>query len=234
MWLASCWQGQSGCSFLNVRMSFHLSTFLKALKRSHRKWWVDMNSTALVLFSCLYLSFAYDIFYMFLVLYTFIYDDTCYLNTGQEGLTFLAIGVGAIACVMYFGWDAILRPAYARDSPWFRKVESRRLPLAYVAGPFFVISCFWVGWTARSDVDWIVSVRCTIWDRVFIVVYSIVELSCWCSEQTDSSISDMERKKDLWCSSTKSLQRSPWPLLHARGQFSVQSYVLQRHRCMRI
>src|SRR5579871_2585221 len=118
-----------------------------------------MDSTALVLFSCLYLSFAYSVFYMFLVSYTFIYEDTYHFTTGQEGLTFLAIGVGAtIACVMYFGWDAILRRAYARDAPWSGREESRRLPLASIAGPFFVISCFWVGWTARRDVHWMVPV----------------------------------------------------------------------------
>lgn len=31
-----------------------------------------------------------------------------------------------------------------------------RLPLACVAGPFFVISSFWLGWTAKDSVHWIV------------------------------------------------------------------------------
>ena len=31
----------------------------------------------------------------------------------------------------------------------------RRLPLACIAGPFFVISAFWLGWTARANIHWI-------------------------------------------------------------------------------
>ena len=34
--------------------------------------------------------------------------------------------------------------------------EMRRLPFACLAGPFFMLSLFWVGWTARSSVLWIV------------------------------------------------------------------------------
>ena len=111
----------------------------------------------LVLFTCLYLSYAYAIFYLFLVAYTFIYVDIYGFSTGEEGLTFLAIGVGAMfACFVYFGWDAVLRRAYEKDTWWSRREEFRRLPLACLAGPFFVISCFWVGWTSRKDVHWIV------------------------------------------------------------------------------
>lgn len=32
----------------------------------------------------------------------------------------------------------------------------RRLPLACIAGPFFVISSFWLGWTARPSIHWLV------------------------------------------------------------------------------
>lgn len=31
----------------------------------------------------------------------------------------------------------------------------RRLPLACLTGPFFVLSLFWAGWTARTSVPWI-------------------------------------------------------------------------------
>jgi hypothetical protein len=114
---------------------------------------------AIVLFSCLYLSFAYGIFYMFFQSYPIIYEETYGFTGGQEGLTFLAIGVGAIvACCAYLGWDTILRRARASNKAWVQKEEMRRLPLACIAGPFFIISCFWVGWTARKDVPWIVPV----------------------------------------------------------------------------
>jgi len=116
-------------------------------------------SEAIVLFSCLYLAFAYGIFYMFFQAYPIIYEETYGFSGGEEGLTFLAIGVGAlIATAVYLLWDNILRRARAQNKPWVRREEMRRLPLACIAGPFFVISCFWVGWTARKDIHWIVPV----------------------------------------------------------------------------
>lgn len=80
-----------------------------------------------------------------------------HFNAGEEGLTFLPIGVGAIvSAALYLAWDVILRRAQAANRPWSRNEEMRRLPLACIAGPFFVISSFWLGWTARADVHWIV------------------------------------------------------------------------------
>jgi MFS family permease len=113
----------------------------------------------LVLFSCIYLSFAYAVFYMLFQSFPIIYMGTYGFSAGEEGLTFLAIGLGAIiACGMYIYYDIVLRNARAKDAPWSRKEESRRLPLACVGGPFMVVACFWVGWTARPSVHWIVPV----------------------------------------------------------------------------
>jgi len=113
----------------------------------------------LVFASCLYLSVSYAIFYMFFQSFPIIYEQTYGFSPGEEGLTFLAIGVGAtLACGMYLIWDGIIRRARARDAPWSRVEESRRLPLACLAAPFIVIACFWLGWSARPDVHWIVPV----------------------------------------------------------------------------
>jgi MFS family permease len=113
----------------------------------------------LVFFSCIYLSFAYAVFYMFFQSFPLIYVQTYGFSAGEEGLAFLSIGVGSmIACAIYIYYDSVLRNARERDAPWSRKEESRRLPLACVGGPFIVISCFWVGWTANSSIHWIVPI----------------------------------------------------------------------------
>ncbi|TKA64074.1 hypothetical protein B0A55_10543, partial [Friedmanniomyces simplex] len=39
---------------------------------------------------------------------------------------------------------------------WTSIEEYVRLPLACFGGPLFVISLFWLGWTARPDIHWIV------------------------------------------------------------------------------
>lgn len=115
---------------------------------------------AIVLCSCLYLSLAYAIFYMFFQAYPIIFVESSYhFNYGEEGLAFLPIGVGSVcACCIYLYWDYRLQKAKKRSAPaaWTRKEEYRRLPLACLGGPLFVISLFWIGWTARPSVHWIV------------------------------------------------------------------------------
>jgi hypothetical protein len=61
-----------------------------------------------------------------------------------------------ISAIMYLSWDTILLRAQRLNRPWAANEEMRRLPLACIAGPFFVVSAFWLGWTARESVHWIV------------------------------------------------------------------------------
>ncbi|KAF2665777.1 MFS general substrate transporter [Microthyrium microscopicum] len=111
---------------------------------------------AIIFFSCIYLSFAYAIFYMFFQAFPIIYQGVYGFNAGEEGLAFLPIGIGAcLACVIYIIYDGILRRAQAQNKAWVRKEESRRLPLACFGGPFIVVAAFWIGWTARADIHWI-------------------------------------------------------------------------------
>ncbi|KAF3039344.1 hypothetical protein E8E12_004643 [Didymella heteroderae] len=111
----------------------------------------------LVLFTCLYLSYAYAIFYIYLQSYPIIFTGIYGFNPGEQGLTFLPIGVGAlISAAFYLTWDWYLTRAQKLDKPWSRNEEMVRLPLACIAGPFFVISSFWLGWTAREDIHWMV------------------------------------------------------------------------------
>ncbi|KAH8728178.1 major facilitator superfamily domain-containing protein [Phaeosphaeriaceae sp. PMI808] len=111
----------------------------------------------LVLFTCLYLSYAYSIFYIYLQSYPLIFTGIYSFSSGETGLTFLCIAVGAIiSAFMYLAWDSILARAQRLQRPWSQKEEMRRLPLGCIAGPFFVISSFWLGWSAREDVHWVV------------------------------------------------------------------------------
>lgn len=58
----------------------------------------------------------------------------------------------------YLSYDITLTKARARDAPWSRSEEFRRLPLACAGGPFIVASLFWLGWSAKASVPWIVPV----------------------------------------------------------------------------
>ena len=113
---------------------------------------------AIVLFTCLYLSVAYSIFYMFFEAYPIIYQGPTYhMSAGVAGLAYLPVLLGAcIALVIFLYYDATLQRAKKAHRPWANIEEYRRLPLALLGGPAYVISLFWLGWTAREDIHSIV------------------------------------------------------------------------------
>lgn len=105
---------------------------------------------------CLYLSLIYSIFYMSFQAFPIIFQDVYGLSPGVTGLCYLPIGLGAIiALPIFFSYDHLLANAQSRGAPWSKQEEFRRVPLAAVGGPLFVISLFWLGWTARSDVSFV-------------------------------------------------------------------------------
>ncbi|KAL9620883.1 MAG: hypothetical protein Q9160_004665 [Pyrenula sp. 1 TL-2023] len=80
-----------------------------------------------------------------------------HMSPGVAGLAFLPIGVGASICAVIFLWyDDFLAKAQKRKAAWASIEEYRRLPLATVGGPLYVISLFWLGWSAYASVHWIV------------------------------------------------------------------------------
>lgn len=107
--------------------------------------------------SCAYLALCYSIFYMSFQAYPLIFQGVYGLSPGVCGLTYMAIGVGCVISLpMFWAYDGILIRAQARNAPWTRKEEYRRLPIACVGGPLFVVSLFWLGWSARESVHFVV------------------------------------------------------------------------------
>ena len=112
---------------------------------------------AIVMTTCLYLSLIYAIFYLFFEAYPLIFQGIYHFSTGETGLAFLAMGVGSIsACFIFVAYDNILRRAKVVDRPWSRIEEYRRIPLACLGGVLIVVSLFWLGWSAKPQVHWIV------------------------------------------------------------------------------
>ncbi len=69
----------------------------------------------------------------------------------------LTVGAGAVLCTFIFVWyDNYLARAQKRQAPWAAQEEYRRLPLACLGGPLYVISLFWLAWSAYPHVHWIV------------------------------------------------------------------------------
>ncbi|KAJ6191408.1 hypothetical protein N7519_001429 [Penicillium mononematosum] len=92
----------------------------------------------IVSLTSLYLALAYAIFYLYFEAYPIIFQDIYKMSPGVSGLMFLPTR------------------AKARNASWAFIEEYRRLPLACIGGPLYVISLFWVGWTASPNIHWVV------------------------------------------------------------------------------
>lgn len=113
-------------------------------------------SESIVVCCSAYMSLVYAIFYMSFRAYPIIFQNFYGLSPGVTGLCFLPIGLGAFLTLFVFYWyDSYLRRAQARHAPWSLREEARRLPLACVGGPVFVVSLLWLGWTSRHDVPFV-------------------------------------------------------------------------------
>ncbi|EEP77972.1 conserved hypothetical protein [Uncinocarpus reesii 1704] len=103
---------------------------------------------SIVLFSCLYLALVYAIFFLYFQAYPVIFQGIYHMSSGKSGLTYLIR--------IFLWWDSILYKAKAQGAAWSELEEYRRLPLACLGGPLYVIALFWLGWTARPEIHWVV------------------------------------------------------------------------------
>ena len=104
--------------------------------------------------TCLYLALIYAIFYMSFQAFPIIFQEVYGLSPGVTGLCFLPVGLGALCAVpVFFAYDGYLARAKLRGASWTQREEARRVPLAFLAGPVFVISLFWLGWSASPNVS---------------------------------------------------------------------------------
>lgn len=107
--------------------------------------------------TCAYLALVYSIFYMSFEAFPIIFQDLYGLSAGITGLIYLPICLGALfAMSIFWTWDNYLRSATARGASWTQHEEYRRLPLACVGGPSFIVSLFWLGFTSRPSISYIV------------------------------------------------------------------------------
>ena len=102
--------------------------------------------------------------------YPIIFQDIHGLNPGEGGLAFVAVAIGSvIGCLGSQYWD------YRRNRPKSMSVEDPlspkstptseelRLPITMIAGPLFIISYFWLGWTSYASVPVLVTMLAGIW-----------------------------------------------------------------------
>ncbi|KAK9330066.1 major facilitator superfamily domain-containing protein [Lipomyces starkeyi] len=111
----------------------------------------------IVLALSLYMSFVFAVLFGFFEAFPFVFTTVYDFNSGDTGLTFLGIGVGlSIGAAIYLFLD---RTKYvpAMRLPVPPPPESRLLP-AKIGAVALPIGLFWLAWTSRKSVHWIVPV----------------------------------------------------------------------------
>jgi MFS family permease len=110
-----------------------------------------------------YLALCYSIYYMSFQAFPIIFVQLYGLSPGQCGLVQLTIAAGCILTLpIYWAYNEIWLHHRQIENQLSTKqqkpnaAEYYRLPLACLGGPFFVISLFWLGWSARKDVSFAV------------------------------------------------------------------------------
>ncbi|KAF2641915.1 MFS general substrate transporter [Massarina eburnea CBS 473.64] len=110
----------------------------------------------IVLLSSLYLAFASAIYFLLFEAYPFIFRDIYHMNYIGAGLAFIPIAVGSIlAFFISLGWDVYFRHAQNLGHRFASIKEYERLPLACLGSICYVISIFWLGWSASPHIPWI-------------------------------------------------------------------------------
>ncbi|CAN8104140.1 unnamed protein product [Discula destructiva] len=109
----------------------------------------------LVALTCVYMAFVYAVFYMLLEIFPDIFQGIYGFTSGESGLAFVMMFAGSVITLPISHLYDKYSVGLVRRHPT-KQAEYRRLPLACVGGPMFVISLMWLGWTSRASIPWIV------------------------------------------------------------------------------
>ncbi|RJE22247.1 transporter [Aspergillus sclerotialis] len=107
---------------------------------------------------CLYSTLLYAIYYLYFEVYPIIFQgpDSVYgFSPGITGLAFLPIAAGSVFTgTIFIAWDNYCQRATAKGQTWVKCEEYRRLPIACIGGPLYSIAMFWLGWSAKPDINY--------------------------------------------------------------------------------
>ncbi|KAH6976777.1 major facilitator superfamily domain-containing protein [Ilyonectria destructans] len=105
--------------------------------------------------SSVYMALAYSVYFMYFQTYPIVFKGIYEMSIKMTGLMYLPIIAGVLlGLVIFLLWDAYYKRCKQSGRSWAQKTEYSRLPLACIGGLAFVISLFWLGWTARPDISW--------------------------------------------------------------------------------
>ncbi|KAI8963268.1 major facilitator superfamily protein [Daldinia sp. FL1419] len=118
---------------------------------------IRILSEPLVFFTDLFILYQFVIYFLYFGAYPVIFRGTYSMSSGISALMFIPTGIGGVfAIAIFVAWDKFHKSSAEKGRSWALQEEYRRLPLACLGGPLFALSEFWLGWTARPTIHWIV------------------------------------------------------------------------------
>jgi len=163
-------RAETGDPYVYAAIELEDEPILRLLKVTLSRPFQMLFGDIIIFLVCLYLSFVYGVQYLFFQAYPIIFQDIHGLNPGEGSLAFVAVAIGSIiGCLGSQYWD------YRRQRPKETSVEEGeydqplptgerlRLPITMIAGPFFIIAYFWLGWTSYQSMPVIVPMLSGLW-----------------------------------------------------------------------
>ncbi|KAJ5553359.1 major facilitator superfamily domain-containing protein [Penicillium frequentans] len=113
----------------------------------------------IILFTSIYISLAWSMVFFYFQAYPIIFEGTYNFTVEYTSLTYIPIGLGAASsCVFALYYDKIYNKAKKIGKRWASGPEAQRLPMSCISAPCLTISLFWLAWSAKSSIPWIVPV----------------------------------------------------------------------------
>lgn len=134
----------------------------KRMKISLIRPFVMIFREPVILFWTIYLSVVYVILFGFLASFTYIFQNNYGLSQGITGLLFLGIEIGTLLASIILTpfifqkakkYLATLKTAYMETTARNRLQPEFFLWYSMLGAPAIPISLFWMGWTARPDIN---------------------------------------------------------------------------------
>ena len=102
----------------------------------------------------LYAAFLFGLLFFFFLAYPLVFTPIYGFSLGSRGLAFIGIGLGTVTGNIGF----IILFKWFHKRPAFKNMLDAFLGPAMVGAIMLPISLFWFGWTARTNVHWIVPI----------------------------------------------------------------------------
>ncbi|KAJ5627952.1 major facilitator superfamily domain-containing protein [Penicillium lividum] len=113
----------------------------------------------IILFTSIFISLAWSMVFFYFQAYPIIFEGTYNFDVEKTSLTYIPIGLGAASsCLFALYYDKFYNKAKKTGKRWASGPEAQRLPMSCISAPCLTISLFWLAWSAKSSIPWIIPV----------------------------------------------------------------------------